>query len=508
MLLEQSKKKNIKNGIVMGIVNNAVNIILPFLSKTVILYTLGIEFAGLGGLFTSIINVLSLTEMGFGAAISYMLYKPIAESDTAKVNALLRLYRKIYRAIGILIVLISIGMIPFIRNLIAGDIPDSVDIYILFGIYVFNTASSYLFFGYRRVLISANERYDVEVSIASVVALIRSTIQISLLLIYKDYYLYIMMMPIATIADSMICYIYTKRKFPQYKCDGHVEKNDLSLIMKNVLGAFLAKVGSTIYLSVDNIVISAFLGLFMLGVYTNYYYILAALIALFAVIHNSIRPVIGNNIVRKSVDENWRLFKNINNLYMILTVFCCNCCLALFQDFEKIWGGTDNVLPFFMVLLFVFYFYSGKQNCILTVYQEASGLLWHGKYITILAAIVNLTVNIVLVQIIGLPGILISSITANILITLPGTMYVMFKYYFNDNKYIREYMKSILYGFIKLILTSLIVFLTTNRFIADNIYLFALKLIFTVLISVILLIIFNFRSEEMRNFIREKSWKK
>ena len=137
-------------------------------------------------------------------------------------------------------------------------------------------------------------------------------------------------------------------------------------IAKNVGGAFFSKMGSTIYLSADNIVISAFLGLSVLGVYGNYYYVISALIAIFAVAHNTIRPVIGNCLVTESKEKNWKLLKKMNYMYMCAVVFCCCCCVGLYQSFEYLWGGTKNMLPFEIVILLVLYFYTGRNSTHIT----------------------------------------------------------------------------------------------------------------------------------------------
>lgn len=483
--------KNVTNGIVMGMINMVINIILPFVSRTIIIYTLGTEYVGLGGLFTSILSVLSLTELGVGAAITFSLYKPVAENDVPKVNSILKLYRTVYRIIGLVIVCISICLLPFLNILVAGELPNGMNLQILFVIYVANTAISYFLFGYKKVLLTANQRYDIEVNIYSATLLIQYILQIVVLLISKNYYVYVLVFPVATIIGDLIANGIIKKKYPQYKCDGTVEKSELISLGKNVSGAFLAKLGSTVYLAVDNIVISAFLGLTILGIYGNYYYIISSLIAIFAIVHNSLRPTLGNCIATENMKTNWEYFKRIDFVYMAVTIVCCSCCMLLFQDFERIWAGEENMLPFSIAVLLVIFFYTGRMSSVLTVYQEAAGIWWHGKFIPLIAAVTNLTLNIIGVQWIGLPAILLSSIITSLVITLPGVMWVMFNHYFKEKTFLKEYIKTLFVTTIQAIVVLVVTYAILNHIVVNSWMTLILKGILGAVISVILLLIVN-----------------
>lgn len=436
--------KNVRNGIVMGLINMMITIILPFVSRTIIIYSLGTEYGGLGGLFTSILSVLSLSELGVGAAISYALYKPIAEKDFDKVNAILKLYRTIYRIIGTAILVLSACLMPFLDVLVAGDLPNGMSLQKLFVLYVINTVISYFIFGYKKVLLTAHQRYDVEVNINSITLVLQYVLQIIILLTTKNYYLYVIAFPVCTVINNLVANYVIRKKYSQYKCAGSVSKQELLNLYKNVGGAFFSKLGSTIYLSVDNIVISSFLGLAILGKYGNYYYIISSLIAIFAVVHNSLRPTLGNCVATETVESNWAYLQKINSVYMLVVTLCCSCCMSLFQDFERVWAGAENMLSNVMVVLFVIYFFAGRTSAVLGIYQEAAGIWWQGKFIPLIAATVNLICNIIGVQVIGLPAILISSIIASLCVTLPGTMRIMFRNYFTQKQYCSCYLKELL----------------------------------------------------------------
>ncbi len=433
----------------MGLINNVLSILLPFTTRTLIIWRLGIEYVGLGGLFTSILQVLSLTELGFGSAISYLLYKPLAEHDVPKVNSLLTFFRKIYRLVGIAILVIAACLVPFLDKLVKKGVPTGISLYVLFGIYVFNTAISYFLFAYKRILLSANQRYDLEVNVNSVALLGQYVIQIIVLLLFRNYYLYIIVLPMMTIFGNLLAAYTVKKNYPEYHPEGEPAKTDLREIFQKTGGAFFDKVGSTVYLSADNIVISAVLGLEVLGIYTNYYYVIASLIAVYAVFHNSLRPTVGNMIATESKERVWDTFRKVNYGYMWTVIVCSACSMCLFQEFETIWAKAKNTLPSDLVILFVIYFFVGRSSAVIGVYREASGYLWEGKYISLIAAIVNLVVNIVLIHIIGLAGVLISSIVSCLLVTVPGYTYIVFRYLFDRAEWRRTYLFALLRQILK-----------------------------------------------------------
>lgn len=481
-----TRNKNITNGIFMGFINNILTIILPFITRTIIIYKLGTDYVGLGGLFTSILQVLSLTELGFSGAITFALYKPILQRDLKHINALLSLYRFVYRLVGISIIFISIILIPILPELVDGGLPDHLNLYVLYFIYVFNTVVSYFFSAYKSVIFNASERYDIEITIKSGVLILQYVLQSIVLLLFDDYYIYVIILPIATIINNIINSLIVKKKYPDFKPEGKISKFEIYNIIRNVGGAFFSKIGLTIYNSADTIVISAFLGLNMLGRYQNYYYIISTLISLFAVIHNTIRPVIGNDLNTKSKVDNWRNFRIIYYVYTWLGVYFTEILVACMQDFEHLWVGKNNLLPHNIALLLAAYFFVTKLYGLLTVYQEAAGIWWQGKFIPLISSFINLFFNLFLVQIIGLYGVIISSILSTIFISLPGLIYIIFKYLFVEKSQKIWIIKYILIFIVETIIIGVVVY-----FLCSQIpYLGFIGIIIKAILSSIITIIF------------------
>ncbi|MBR3768522.1 MAG: oligosaccharide flippase family protein [Clostridia bacterium] len=469
-----SRMNNARKGIGFGIINNLLNILLPFVSRTIIIYALGNQYVGLSGLFVSIINVLNISELGFSAAVSYILYKPVADGDDDKVCAILGFARKCFAIIGSVVLAGGLIVLPFLKRFISGDVPSDINIYILYLFYLGNVVVSYLMFSYKRILFSANQRYDIETNISSVTLLIQYVLQIVLLLIFKNYYLYAIVIPIMTICNNLLCQYISKKKYPQYFCKGKISKSEIDALKKKVGGSFFSKVGETIYLSVSNIVISSFFGLVILGQYGNYYYVITSLIAIFAVIHNTMRPIIGNCIVTEDKNKNFQRFLDFDNIYIWVSAFCTACLLSLYQDFIFVWVGKENMFAFILVILFALNFFVGRISCVPSLYIEASGLWWESRYVTLAAALTNLVLAIVLSAVIGLEGVLIASIISSLCIMFGGRLIILFKYYFNKEQR-KKYIKTVLLICVSSIGCILVTFFVSNFISAENILLLLIK---------------------------------
>ena len=265
--------KNAKRNLVVGLANRIILLVLPFILRSAINLTLGAEYLGLNSLFSSIIQVLSLSELGFSSALVYHMYKPIAENDYDTINGLLSLYKKAYKIIGIVVLASGIILTPFLPYIINGTSPNGINIHVLFLIYISNTAISYLMFGYRQSLLVAYQREDLNSIINLFVQVGLQVSQIVVLLLTNNYYIYVLCMPIFTICNNMWILFVSKRLFPWAKPIGKLSKETLQDIKRLVAGTFIQRACAITRNSLDSICISAFLGLTITGIYNNYYVI-------------------------------------------------------------------------------------------------------------------------------------------------------------------------------------------------------------------------------------------
>lgn len=484
-------KVNAKKGFIFGSLNFILNLILPFIARTVIIFRLGIEYVGLNSIFSSIINILNITELGIGASLAYLLYSPLAEKDKDKICIILNFAKKTFFVIGIIILAIG-GVLAFgIKYLIASNIPEDINIYLLYLIFLLNSGISYLMFSYKRILFSADQRYDIETNISSICILIQNALQITLLFIVRNYYIYAAVSVLATILNNILCQIVSKRKYPDYFPKGRMSKEDIKEVKEKVGGAFLSKLSSTIYMSVDNIIISAFFGLVALGQFNNYHLVVNSLISAFAIIHNTLRPIIGDCIVTRSKDDNFKLYLIIDYVYFWLSTMCTACLFCLFQDFIIVWLDVTYTFSKITMVLISSAFFCGRISCVTSIYIDAAGIWSKTKWIYLLAAIFNLGLNILFAYLWGINGVLISTIATSVLITFIGTTIFLFKQYF-DSRYLKKYLWNF---FLNIIIGAMItcsLYFLSTLFASSNFGFLVLKGVGTVIVFCIAFILCNF----------------
>ncbi len=426
-----ARTKNAVRNIIFGTLYKSVGLLAPFAVRTVMLYVMGTEYLGLNSLFTSILSFMSLAELGIGSALVYSMYKPIAEDDTATINAIYALYKKLYTFIGFIILIVGLALIPFLPQLVKNGTPDDVNIYVLYLIYLFNTVISYLMFAYKQSLLTAYQRSDIISKRSLVIQLLMYIIQIGSLLIFRNYYFYIIWLPISTVATNIVNKIVVDKMFPQHRCEGRVSKEFEISLRKKVIALFGTKANSIVFHATDNIVISAFFGLTMVGKYGNYYYVMNAIIGFLTIIYNSVTAGLGNSLETESIEKNYSDFETLSFLNTWLVMFCSVCFLCLYQPFMKIWVKEPNMFGMDIVILMVIYFFIYQIRRIVLTYKDAAGLWWEDKFRPYVTMITNLVLNIVLCQIIGLCGIIISTIVSMI-ISIPWENYTVFTYIFHS----------------------------------------------------------------------------
>ena len=447
---------NAKRNIVFGVVNKVTVIILPFIVRTVMTIVIGIEYTGLSSLFTAIISVLSLAEMGLSNAIVYSMYKPIAENDFNTICALLSFYRKAYRYIGTVILVVGLLLMPFLPLLINGSYPADINLYLLYFVYLLNTVLSYFLFAYLTALVSAYQRDDIISKNNVIITFILNLSQIVVLLILHSYYVYVFLIPLFTVVNNIRIAIVSKKMFPNIRCSGVLSQQKLQDIKKRLHGLMISKLCITSRNAFDSIFISAFLGLSLTAIYNNYYYIMNAIISVLAIITTSITGGVGNSVVTENVEKNYKDMNKLNFLYMWLSGWCTICLLCLFQPFMKIWMGEALMLPTSAVILLCVYFYVLKMGDIRTVYVQVNGLWWENRFRSILEATGNLILNYILGKLWGIYGIIAATLLTLFFINFCYGSGILFKYYFKEQP-IGEYFK---FHIIYFIITTLLCALT------------------------------------------------
>lgn len=456
------RTKNATRNIIFGVILKAYQIIVPFLMRTAMIYLMGVQYLGLNSLFTSILQVLNLAELGVGSAMIYSMYKPIAEDDNATICALMKLYKTYYRIIGLVIAVIGCALTPFIPKLISGDVPDNLNIYLLYLLNLGATVLSYWLYAYKNCILQAHQRVDIVSKVSLVTSTIQYALQLLVLWLFKDYYLYVIVLLATQALTNITTAMCADRIYPQFKPKGQIATEEKKAINNRIKDLFTSKIGGIIYDSADTIVISSFLGLTALAIYQNYFYILNAITGLITVVFSACTAGIGNSIVVETKEKN---YKDLNKFTFIIcwgAGFCAVCLLCLYQPFMELWVGKDLMLSSSAVICFVVYFFVRQLNSLFNTYKDASGMWHEDKFRPLVAALTNLALNLILVQFIGLYGILISTVLAIVCVGMPWLLHNLFTVIF-EKKYLVGYLKNLLYYcFIILINCTITYFICTK----------------------------------------------
>ena len=496
-MIRQTSKSRLVNStrnIYTGLLKQLLSILLTFLIRTAILYSLGAEYQGLSGLFSSILQVLNLSELGFAAAVTFVLYKPIAENDVDSICGVLGFLKKAYRVIGFIILVVGLALLPFLKYLVKdGDSPRSINIYCLYLFYLANAVVSYFLFAYKSTLLTALQRIDVVSYSYTITNLIGKVLQIIVLFAFKNYYVYVLLIPVTSISNNCLVEYFSRRIRPDLVARGIIKPEIKTNLIKQVKAVFINRIGDIARNSFDNIVISSYLGLVAVAIYDNYYYIYSALYGIMGIIIQSLGASIGNSIVTESVDKNYNDFIRINFVFMWIVGFCTICLFVLYQPFMMIWlsGKTELMLSFKDMSLFCLYFYVISMAYIKNLYLEARGLFYESRFLYILEAVGNLILNILMGKIWGITGVLLATIITIFFFNFYGGTIVLFKHYFKMSS-IRYLIHNLLY-FCSTVFVGFITYKVCSKITINGILGFFVKLPICFLLPNLLFLLLFFK---------------
>lgn len=503
MIEESRTKKTIRN-MIAGMISKVILIILPFINRTIIILYLGQEYLGLGSLYTSILSVLNLSEVGLSFAIVYSMYGLIARDDTEGICALLNYYKKLYKNIGLLILVIGILILPLIPQFINGDYPCDINIYVLFIIYLAQTVSSYLVLGYKSVILSACQRTDIVSSIQTVILIGQNLLQFILLVMTGNYYLYAVMCPVSTIICNYMISVQTKRRYPQYVCQGYISDGKRKEIVKQVSGLVADRISVAVRNSCDDIIISSFFGLNVLAMYSNYYYIMFyGIYGTLLCLTQAVQASIGDSIAKETVEKNYKEFIIFNFIFSWINTICITCLFGLYQLFIELWIGKSGLLSDRIMILFCIYCYFFNTCSPINPYFDGKGLWKNIRELVIFSAFLNIILNIVLGKLIGLSGIIVSTVINLIIPYIFGRIYYLYKDYFSKYNISDYYRRQGAY-LVTTILSCICVFLLSNSEIVRSqgiLIQFIIILIASLIISNVIMIICYYRSSTFKQSI-------
>ena len=479
-----------------GVMYKVLTILGPFIIRTIIIYKLGNEYLGLSSLFTSVLSILNISELGIGSAISFCLYKPVAEDDRDTVRALLSLLRKLYKAIGGVILIIGLALIPFLPKLISGTYPDEINLYILYLIYLLNASSSYLGFAYKGTLFTVYQRGDILHKIQAIAEIIKYTMQVLILLIFADYYWYAIMLLVCTVIITISTELASRKYFSDIQPRGEVSRDVKQTVKSKVMYLSAHSIAAKLTNSVDNIVISGTLGLAAIGQYGNYSYISTAVLGILLIAYQALTPAIGNSICSDDKADNEKLFDGLHFLCFWVITFCSTALVCLFQPFMRIWVGERNMLNFSVVIMVTLFFYSNATRQLLTTYVSATGLWNKTLARQIMAAVINLILDLILVRPFGISGIVFASFFTNAFVALPMDIFVMYKHILHKGPI--EGIKKEIIHFLSAMGVCTFTYWICSLVKHNNMLSFLVKIVLCVILPNIIILLLSFNTKDFK----------
>ncbi len=498
--MEQERTKNSVRNFLFGFFNRLVIILMPFITRTIIIYKLGSEYLGLSSLFTSVLSMLSFTELGIGAAIGFCLYKPMAEGKNEEVGALLNLLKNMYRLVGTIILAAGLILLPFLDKLISGDRPADMNIYILYLIYLSQSVLSYFLFSFKNSLLNVGQRNDIMYKVNTSVELVRYILQIIVLLFFADYYIYALLLPIGQIIANLFINHYTNKSFPDIKIKGSVDKETKKVILSKVLFLSGHTITSKISTSIGSVIISASLGLVAVAIYGNYTYISGAILSFIVIGYSAVKSSVGNVIYKDGGRKNVELYKPLSFSAWSISSVLYTCMFCLYQPFMIMWVGEENLLGFWAMLFCTANaFVNSQRQFFSSIYIGISGLWNKTLSRQILELSANLLLSFLLVGRYGITGVVFAAFISHTAIGLVYDYFIVYKEILNIP--LRTHLFLIIGRYSSTIILAGAAYFVTTLIPLDGILGFIVKGIVAATISGVPILLVKIRSDEMRFII-------
>ena len=410
-------KKSILNAIVATLAS-AVGMVFGFVTQKVFLECLGLEYSGANGLFTNIMSMLSIVELGIGSAIVYNLYKPIAEDDKDKIISLMYFYRKCYRVLAAIIFVLGMILLPFVPFFV-GENSIQESMYLLYFLALIDTVFSYLLSYKRSILMANQENYLVNL-VHMGYLIFMNIFEIGLLFMTKNYILYLVSRIVFRVIENLVITFIADKKYPYINSKNYkkLSKDIQTDIFTKVKGLFFHKIGGFIVGSTSYIVISTIRGLKDAGIYNNYYLIFNSISILLSQIFYSIVSSVGNLLVNEDEEKSYVVYEKLTLFNFWIYSLCSVGLFAVLQPFITWWIGEKYLLPLYAVVWLAIYFYFQGMRKTINLFKEAAGIFYEDRRIPVLESIINLVCAILLVNYFGIAGVFMAGVISSLLLFL------------------------------------------------------------------------------------------
>ena len=470
--MTEGRMKNSVRNILYRLISQIASIILKFASRTIFIYILGVEYLGINGLFSEILQMLSLADLGFGTAMVFSMYKPLAEHDEKRLTQLVALYKKIYTIIAVAISVIGVALVPFLKYLV--NLDESIPyLKIYYLLYLANTVSSYLVV-YKTCILNADQKNYLVSKYNTIFSFISLVLTSAVLVLTHNFMFYLVAQVVITYANNFYVSRVAEKLYPYI--NNKVEKlpkQEGKQIFENVKSVFIYKAANTLIGSTDNTLISVLIGTVAVGFYSNYSMVINNIVLFINIVFSSVTASIGNMVVEANKKKNYDVYRIMQLVSFLLSTVSITVTYFVINDLIYVWLGKKFILEPLVVIAIVVNMYFSVILMPIWSYREATGMYLQTKYVMVVTAIVNLIVSIVLGKILGLAGILFATSIARISTYFWYEPKLLFKQFFG--KRVWNYYRGIIKNIVVTVLVSIVCGVIFHNFAATNWVTFFIK---------------------------------
>lgn len=421
-------KKSTRN-IIFSLLSQIIIFLFEVLVRRLFLQVFTSEYLGLGSTFSGVLNILSFTEMGIGSAIVFSLYKPIAENNQVKIRSYMKIYRNTYFIIGSIILVFGAALTPFLEFFVK-KMPNIPYIRLIYLLFVFQSGIQY-FFSYKIAFLNANQQNYIFQKMHILASFIKLGLQIVSILIFKNYFMYLVSAIVITIVLDIVCSIYVNKKYPFIKGKAEkLEKEETIQLKRNICALLFYKIGNTLLITIDTLVISKMLGVIPAAIYANYYLITSYSDIFFINVLGTITPSLGNYMVGADAAKKRELFKRLVNIYSWITTLIGVGMIVCFNPLISSWLGKEYLLDQSIVIMLVISLSITNFQRPCSLIRDTNGLFWYGKLSPLFMAIINVVASVILTYFFGMIGVVIGTIIAKLSSFVWYEPYIVFKHVF------------------------------------------------------------------------------
>lgn len=493
------KQKSIFN--ILGTMSSYfVMLIFNFIIQRYIIYILGIEYSGINGLFSNILTMLSVAELGIGTAIVFKLYKPLKEENHGEINKWMNFYKICYRYVALAILVCGLLILPFIPKIV-GKIEIKDNLYLLYLVSLMDVVFSYIL-TYKRSLLYADQKNYIINIIHIFYIIFMNITQIVVLKIFQSYLFFVIIKLFFRIIENLIINLYVNTHYTYLrKSKEKISSEERIDIFERVKAISFQKISFVVNKGADNIIISLFLGIIPVGLYTNYFTIVNAVTSIIYQFISSFIASVGNLLTENNKSKNYLIYKEITLANSYISIMGSIMFIIIGQKFIKIWIGEEYLLSTLTLILFGVYIYVDSIRRAITIFKDAGGICKEDKKMYIIMPIINIISSVILVNIIGLPGIILGTIFSYLFLIIFSYSKYVFKPLFGQNvkNYYMDFLKYAIIAVISLLLST---FILKNIYFSNDIVNIIVDLIVSFLVGTTIFALFNRKTNEYKELLK------